>query len=200
MMVCTHSGDEVLLVSLQWVQTLWELQQCGCSILGPAGHQSPMLLHTQAVQRHVAHLSRSRSKHQSTCNNGDHGEENKYFPPWMHEKKNWKKCCIYYTNNIILRIATKIQQWSYLDPYVVVAFPSWTLWESPGLSMIYAIAHWQMHSIGWEDCVHDCNFNTPPCSQPLPSSEDLSLFQEGGCCHARSLSWLKIITKYLCSA
>ena len=60
-MVCTHSGDKVLLVSLQCVQTLWELQQCGCSILGPAGHQSPMLLHSQAVQGHVAHLSRSRS-------------------------------------------------------------------------------------------------------------------------------------------
>ena len=105
---------------------------------------------------------------------------------WKKKKK--KKCRIYHPNKIILKIAAKIQQWSYLYPYVV-SFPSWTLWESPGLCMLYAIVHWQMHSIGWEDCVHDCNFNTPPGRQPLPSSEELSPFQEGGCCHAISLSW-----------
>ena len=67
---------------------------------------------------------------------------------------------------------------------------------------LHTIDHWQVLSIGWEEC---------QCGRILilfelychmgshtSSSEDLPPFLEEGCCSARSLWWLKIVPSNVC--
>ena len=71
-----------------------------------------------------------------------------------------------------------------LSVFVVVAFLSRTLWGHT----VYAVAHWQKHSRGLEDCVCNCLFFVSNIFLPLPHGQPHPLwkiylpFLEGGCC------------------
>ena len=79
---------------------------------------------------------------------------------------------------------------------VVVMLQSWhkhththTVWGSPS---IHAIVRWQVHSIGWKECVCDFSFTQPP-GQPLTVFRGLrSPFLERW--------WHKAVPTYICRA
>ena len=105
-----------------------------------------------------------------------------YTGPLLRPSANWHPISGYHSH---------CWQNSFLGNAVVVeAFPSWTL----GGQQVDTNVHWQMLSIGWEDCLCG-HFVTIPSlvGSHTSSSEDLAPFLEGGCSYAKRLSWLKIV-------
>ena len=65
----------------------------------------------------------------------------------------------------------------------------WNVLGSPGTG-----SYRQMLSKGWKDCVYGCFLLPCHMVSHTPSSKGLSLFMEVGCCCARGLLWLRIVS------
>ena len=103
-------------------------------------------------------------------------------PRESHTKKSTNRCCSPPTS-IAMLVANTVVAKGVRVLRDVAAFPA----EHSGGYMVYAVVHWQMHSVGWEDYVHDCFSLFCRRGSCTPSSEDFSPFIEGGHHYTRSL-------------
>ena len=63
---------------------------------------------------------------------------------------------------------------------------------------IYAVVHWQVHSVGWEESCVSVFYCPATWAATCNPGRMLPEFVEGGCCDA-SLSWLKVFPASLSS-
>ena len=73
---------------------------------------------------------------------------------------------------------------------VFVVFPSWRSRNHP----VYAAVHWQMHSLGCDDCICHLFFSLLHYTEShMLSSEDLSPSLEGEGCYAKELIYIFLL-------